>query len=101
MAKLVVLATLVVQDSKVVSQEGINKFDPLSGLVIFNNPSGKPYTPVVSDISMNEISYITDTHFIRAIVSPTTFTVWSHALDTGNRNNPPHDFTAIVVGMDS
>lgn len=92
-----ILAMISVHDGIIVSKSDGVTFDRSSGMVSFPNPEGLPFVPVISDFQRT--LYTTQTHFIREIQGANKFTVWQTALDTGDRNWPPSNFTAVVVGF--
>jgi hypothetical protein len=92
-----VLAAVRVQDGTIVSSSDGVKFDRATGIVTFKNPGNLQFVPVITDFENN--AYITETHFVREIVTVDKFKVWRKPLDTGARNGPPTSFTAIVVGF--
>ena len=94
------LAALTVKEGAVVSNSKDVKYDIHTGVVTFPNPKNLRFVPIVSDLApKSHADYITETHFIRDIETTNQFRVWSKALDTGARNNPPSNFTAIVIGI--
>lgn len=92
-----ILAMIRVQGGKVVSGSDGVTFDQPNGLITFPNSENRPFVPVISDFQTAQ--YITETHFVREIAGTNQFKVWRKPLDTGARNSPPSDFTAIVVGF--
>ena len=95
------LAALTVKGGKLVRASWGVTYDPATGVVGFPNPLNLTFVPVISDLAGSPDHYLTTTHFIREIGESTHFRVWATALDTGNRNFPPSDFTAIVIGFAS
>ena len=94
------LAALTVREGAVVSNSKDVKYDRATGVVTFPNPKNLRFVPIVSDLAQkSSTDYITETHFIREIGTTNQFRVWSKTLDTGGRNNPPSNFTAIVIGI--
>lgn len=93
-----ILAVVRVDSHKVTYATPGVSFSKSSGVVTFPNPKEMKFVPVISN-SLNS-SYLTEVHFVRQISLPNQFRVWRTALDTGNRNNKPHSFTAIVIGIE-
>jgi hypothetical protein len=96
---LVTLAALTVEDGKLVRASNGVSFDPETGVVGFPNPRNLKFVPVISDTVSSSEHYMTTKNFIREIGVSNQFRVWSTALDTGDRNYAPTNFTAIVVGF--
>lgn len=95
-----ILAMIQVKNGQIQPTSSPNvSFDQGSGIVSFPNPRNLVFLPVVSDA--NDAPYITQTHWIRAILPPDKFIVRAKAMDTGDRTWPPHDFTATVVGFEA
>ncbi|AWM06101.2 hypothetical protein [Bradyrhizobium symbiodeficiens] len=95
-----ILAMIQVKNGQLSSTSSPNvSFDQTSGLVSFPNPRNLAFLPVVSDT--NDVPYITQMHWIRAILPPDKFIVRAKAMDTGDRTWPPHNFTAVVVGFET
>jgi len=95
-----ILAIAQVKQSKLVlSSDGVS-YDAATGLIAFPNPKKLPFIPVVSGSA--EVTYITDTYWIKRVLGPDKFFVWSHALNTSGADgsSAPHDFTALVVGFE-
>ena len=97
---IVTLAALTVRGGKLETHTSGVSYDPITGVVGFTNPGRIKFVPVISDVAAKDTEhYITATHYIRQIGVSDQFTVWSTPLDTSNRNEPPSNFTAIVVGF--
>ena len=95
-----VLAMVQVKNGQLQSTSSPNvSFDQGSGIVSFPNPRNLAFLPIVSDA--NDAPYITQSHWIRAILPPDKFIVRAKAMDTGDRTWPPHNFTAVVVGFEA
>jgi hypothetical protein len=92
-----ILAMISVHDGNIVSKSNDVSFDRKTGTVSFPNPDKLPFVPVICHFKRQH--YITQTHFIREIEGTNKFTVWQTALDTGDRNAAPSNFTAVVVGF--
>jgi hypothetical protein len=73
-------------------------FDPVTGRVSFPNAKSWPFIGLVSDAK--NAMYITNTSYIIG-GGKDYFQVWNTAMDTGDRNSAPTDFTAAAIAFDS
>lgn len=78
-------------------------YDPDTGVITFSNPNKLDYVPLITDYGVNAYNknYLTSTNFIFPnFVSPNKnqIKIWETPLDTGDKNNAPVSFTAVVVG---
>ena len=94
-----ILGIIEVKGGNVVYASTGVSFDQGSGTITLPNPGNLRFIPIVSDAK--DLHYITSTNFIRSIQAPNKFVIWSKALDTGDRNGPPVEFTAIAIGFGS
>ena len=92
-----ILASLRVKNGNLVSHTGGVSFKSSTGVVTFPNPKNLKVFPVISNY--NESTYITETHFIRSEISKKSFKIWRSPLDTGARNSPPINFSAVIIGI--
>jgi hypothetical protein len=94
-----ILAMAHVKNGQLASASPGVSFDPGSGVVSFPNPKHLAFLPLISD--SKEFPYITEMHWIKAIIPPDKFVVGLKAMDTGNRTSPPDNFTAVMVGFEA
>lgn len=94
-----ILAMAQVKNGMLASASPGVSFDQPSGVVSFPNPRNVAFLPLISD--SREAPYITQMHWIKAILPPDKFIVRSKAMDTGDRTYSPEDFTAVIVGFEA
>jgi len=94
-----VIAMAEVKGSRLIAGSPNLTFDSGTGALTFPSPQNPKIIPAVSYISVNG-AYATEDVYLKSVVTaPNSITVWQGALDTGGRNHPPNDFTAIVIGF--
>jgi hypothetical protein len=92
-----ILAIAEVRNGQLVFATEGTSFDPPNGTLSFRNPKNLKFVPVVSYITPNGV-YATEYVYSKSF-GPNSASIWQGALDTGGRNHPPRDFTAVILGF--
>ncbi len=98
-----VIASILVRNGYMeIGSSSVVDYDSSSGLVTFDNPGNRNFVVLVTDYQQGNVNYRTATHFVLSYnVNPqpdiSNAQIWRTTLDTGGRNFPPQNFSAVVI----